>query len=68
MRRVFGLYGKLKIGGTPISQGFQSGAIREMPNNIDTDGEDPIINYGDSNATDAFDYIGVSTQKRGANR
>ena len=62
------LYGKLKIGGTPISQGFQSGAIREMPNNIDTDGEDPIINYGDSNATDAFDYIGVSTQKRGANR
>ena len=39
-----------------------------MPNNIDTDGEDPIINYGDSNATDAFDYIGVSTQKRGANR
>ena len=62
------LYGKLKIGGTPISQGFQSGAIREMPNNIDTDGEDPIINYGDSNATDAFDYIGVSTQKRGAQR
>lgn len=62
------LYGKLKIGGTPISQGFQSGAIREMPNNIDTDGEDPIIDYGDSNATDAFDYSILPVIRRGAGR
>ena len=57
------LYGRLKIGGTPISQGFEPGGMTTT-GEVDTDGEDPEDIYGDSNATTAFEYITKSTQIR----
>jgi predicted phage tail protein len=63
------LYGRLKIGGTPISQGFQSGDLNNADTVYDTDGEEPITNYGDANATNAYDVITQSTTvRRGGGR
>lgn len=58
------LYGRLKIGGTPISQGFQAGDLKNSDTVYDTDGEEPITNYGDANATNAYDVITKSTTAR----
>jgi hypothetical protein len=58
------LYGRLKIGGTPISQGFQAGDLKNSDTVYDTDGEEPITNYGDANATNAYDVITKSTTTR----
>ena len=55
------LYGRLKIGGTPISQGFEPGAINNT-GDVNTDGEDPETVYGDSNATTAFEHQTKGTQ------
>lgn len=58
------LYGRLKIGGTPISQGFEPGSMTNTTGQVDTDGEDPEEIYGDSNATTAFEYITKGTKVR----
>ena len=58
------LYGRLKIGGTPISQGFQPGDLKNSDTVYDTDGEEPITNYGDANATNAYDVITKSSTGR----
>ena len=56
------LYGRLKVGGTPISQGFQAGDLKNSDTVYDTDGEEPITNYGDANATNAYDVITKSSK------
>ena len=58
------LYGRLKVGGTPISQGFQAGDLKNSDTVYDTDGEEPITDYGDANATNAYDVITKSTTAR----
>ena len=58
------LYGRLKIGGTPISQGFEPGSMTTSTGQVDTDGEDPEDIYGDSSATTAFEYITKGTNVR----
>tara|TARA_B100000963_G_scaffold117562_1_gene102336 strand:+ start:3357 stop:4133 length:777 start_codon:yes stop_codon:yes gene_type:complete len=61
------LYGRLKIGGTPISQGFEPGAISNT-GDVDTDGEDPESVYGDSNATTAFEHVMKASKGKGQGR